>query len=152
MARRIEEIVVHCSATRPSWNAGAAEIRALHTGTANVPWDGGMVPGFGWQDIGYHYIIRRDGYIEDGRPEQSVGAHAKGHNRHSIGVCLVGGVAEDGTTPEANFTKAQYGALEALLDDLLWRYKAASVLGHRDIPGVTKACPSFNVKAWWDGS
>lgn len=138
MARRIDQIVVHCAATPPDVDVGVEEIREWHLER-------------GFNDVGYHYVIRRDGYVEDGRPVSKAGAHAKGYNHFSIGVCLVGGVAEDGHTAESNFTRAQYGALEVLLDELTWSHKKAEVLGHRDLPGVAKDCPSFNVKEWWYG-
>jgi N-acetylmuramoyl-L-alanine amidase len=153
MVRRIEHLVIHCSATSPGWNIGVDEIRALHATdpSVEIPWDGRPTPGFGWSDVGYHWVIRRDGYIESGRPPGRVGAHVKGYNRQSLGICLVGGVAEPFGLPEANFTRAQYGALEELLEEQLWLHKKAEVCGHRDFPGVNKACPSFNVKEWWYG-
>lgn len=148
MARRINQIVIHCSATRPQWDIGVDEIRALHCTHPSVlvPWDDREVPGFGWDDVGYHWVIRRDGYIEAGRTPNRIGAHVKGHNRHSLGICLVGGVAE------ADFTRAQYGALEELISEQLWTHAKAEVLGHRDFPGVNKTCPQFNVKEWWYGT
>ncbi len=153
MVRRIDQIVVHCSATNPAWNIGVDEIRALHCTdpSVDIPWDGRPVPGFGWSDVGYHWVIRRDGFIEEGRPPSRVGAHVKGYNTHSLGICLVGGVSTPHGSPDANFTRAQYGALEVLLDEQLWLHKNAIVYGHRDFPGVTKACPSFNVVEWWYG-
>jgi hypothetical protein len=151
MARRIDHIVVHCSGTSPGWNIGAEEIRALHGSSPNltVPWDGSTLPGKGWADIGYHWVIRRDGRLEPGRNPKIAGAHAKGYNSHSIGVCLVGGVDAPGGRADANFSIAQYGALEELLRELTWQHKNAEVLGHRDLPDVAKACPSFDVKSWW---
>jgi len=153
MARRIDKIVVHCSATSPGWDIGTEEIARLHGSdpSLDVPWDGRTESGFGWGGIGYHWVIRRDGYLDPGRNPAYVGAHAKGHNRNSLGICLVGGVKEPGGTAEANFTRAQYGALEELLGELLWTHKKAEVLGHRDLPNVAKDCPSFNVRAWWYG-
>lgn len=102
----------------------------------------------GWLSIGYHYVIRRDGTIEEGRPEEQAGAHAKGHNYHSIGICLVGGLSDSKGEPEDNFTEAQYAALRDLVDRLQVKYMGAKVLGHRDLPNVKKDCPCFEVSVW----
>ena len=140
----IEYIVVHCSATRPSMDIGAAEIRRWHT--SPDPND----PSKPWRDIGYHYVIRRDGTIEPGRTLTQAGAHAAGVNYQSWGVCLVGGVREDNRfVAEDNFTAAQMNALEEVLFLLTEKAPGAQVLGHRDLPGVAKACPSFDARAWW---
>ena len=139
--RPIEKLIVHCAATKPSMNIGATEIRQWHL--AN-----------GWSDIGYNYVIRRDGLIENGRDldrdgnvDEEVGAHAKGFNANSIGICLVGGLNASGQ-PAPEFTEAQFTALNGLLAGLRIRYPGAEVLGHRDLPGVAKACPSFDVRHW----
>ncbi len=113
---------------------GAAEIRKWHTDK-------------GWQDIGYHYVIRRDGTIEEGRPEAKTGAHVQNHNHDSIGICMVGGV-NAANKPESNFTRYQWGALEHLVKNCVMRHPGASVSGHNDWTDA-KACPSFNAKAWW---
>lgn len=138
MARKIDQIVIHCSATRPDADVGADEIRSWHKAK-------------GWDDIGYHWVIRRDGTIEDGRPENSIGAHVYGHNRNSLGICLVGGIKGPEGIPTANFTRAQWGALDALVQELTWKYKSAEVLGHRDFEGVNKECPCFDAQEWWYG-
>jgi N-acetylmuramoyl-L-alanine amidase len=143
-------IVIHCSATPPSVDIGVEEIRKWHR--AN-----------GWGDVGYHYVIRRDGVVQAGRSLDLQGSHTQGYNYESVGVCLVGGVRRDpdvdgkddidgprwDLNPDANFTAAQYASLESLVKLLLPRYPGAVVRGHRDFPGVTKACPSFDVPAWW---
>lgn len=143
----IKLLVVHCSATPASRDIGVAEIRAMHRQR-------------GWKDVGYHYVIRRDGRVEKGRADTAMGAHVQGHNNGSLGICLVGGVKPD-MTAETNFTQAQYAALGHLLADLSKRYPAARVCGHRDLspdrngdghvsPGEwVKACPTFDVAAWW---
>lgn len=129
-------LVVHCSATRPSMDIGAKEIRAWHKNQ-------------GWEDIGYHYVIRRNGKVEKGRNEAMIGAHVAAYNATSIGVCMVGGVNQaDFTKAENNFTKEQFAALKELLTDLAKRYPGAKVLGHRDFPRVAKACPSFDAIPW----
>lgn len=142
---RTDYIVVHYSATPPSMDIGAEEIRRWH------------IEERGWADIGYHYIIRRDGSIEIGRRnsdlipwewDQAVGAHVAGWNARSVGVCLVGGVDAQGQ-PEANYTDFQWDSLKALVQALKMKYPDAEVLGHRDFPGVTKPCPGFDVREWY---
>lgn len=103
-----------------------------------------------YRDIGYHFVIRRDGTVEDGRPVDQAGAHARGVNDRSVGICLVGGVdATKQMNPENNFTPEQFDALRALLIRLKSIYPKAEVIGHRDVPGTRKACPSFDMKSLW---
>lgn len=97
----------------------------------------------GWKGCGYHYVIPTDGTIEVGRPEAVVGSHCRYHNRHSIGVCYIGGLAADGKTPMDTRTPAQKEALKRLLAELHNRYPKALILGHRDIDPL-KACPCFS--------
>lgn len=130
MIREINLIVVHCSATHPHLDIGAKEIRQWHTEK-------------GWSDIGYHYVITRNGNLDLGRPLESAGAHVKGYNDNSIGICLVGGV-NDAMEPSANFTLNQYVALERLIIDLKAQFPFATICGHRDLD-KGKACPSFDV-------
>tara|TARA_R110002167_G_scaffold12963_5_gene54871 strand:- start:3621 stop:4088 length:468 start_codon:yes stop_codon:yes gene_type:complete len=143
----VQLLVVHCSATPANRDIGVAEIRAMHKAK-------------GWRDVGYHYVIRRDGRVEKGRADNVMGAHVMGHNNGSLGICLVGGVKPD-MTAETNFTPAQYRALEQLLAKLKATYATARICGHRDLspdrngdgkvtPGEwVKACPTFDVAAWW---
>jgi len=139
-------LVVHCSATRPTQDIGVRDITQWHIQR-------------GFDTVGYHYVIRRNGEVERGRPENAVGAHVRGQNVNSIGICLAGGVDNAGK-PANNFTAAQFVALHQLLDELRKRYPEARVLGHRDLSpdrngdGVIspnefiKACPSFDVATW----
>lgn len=127
-------LIVHCSATKPSQNVDAKEIDRWHRRN-------------GWLSIGYHYVIRRDGVIEKGRPDDVIGAHTQGHNSNSVGICLVGGINDKGEA-EANFTAEQYGQLKTLLDVLERKYPDAIVSGHRDFT-PHKECPSFDVRSWW---
>ena len=131
--RTINQIIIHCSATYPDMDIGSDVIRQWHT-VDN-----------GWSDIGYHHVISRDGTIEPGRPHDRPGAHAKGHNTNSIGICMVGGKAKDGRQT-TNFTAAQWNALEILVMDLLTAYPNAEVIGHNDVS--SKDCPTFDVKSW----
>jgi N-acetylmuramoyl-L-alanine amidase len=127
--RRINEIIVHCTATPEGRDYTVADIRAMHKAQ-------------GWVDIGYHYLIYRDGSIHEGRNVDMVGAHCQGHNAQSIGVCYVGGVARDGKTPKDTRTEAQKDALIHLLMQLVCLYPDATIRGHRDF--AAKACPSFD--------
>ena len=134
--RSITQIVIHASATPPGMDIGAEEIRGWHKQR-------------GWSDIGYHAVIRRNGKVEDGRNIERAGAHVKGHNENSFGICLVGGTSSDASQAEFNFTRHQMASLVRLLDVLKNEFPDAEVLGHRDFPGVAKACPCFNVRAWY---
>ena len=134
--RNINEVFIHCSATMPHLDIGVEEIRRWHKAR-------------GWRDVGYHWVIRRDGTVEQGRPESQVGAHVRLHNLYTIGVCLVGGINED-MEPEANYTDAQWESLETLVEDIMERYDltepSLQVRGHNEVS--TKACPCFNVSDW----
>lgn len=99
--------------------------------------------------MGYHYIIRRDGIVEKGRPDNVAGAHVSGYNSRSLGICMVGGLNEE-KQPDANFTASQWQSLKTLVDGLKMLHSSAEVCGHRDIPGVNKDCPCFDVKSWYD--
>jgi len=101
----------------------------------------------GWEGIGYHFVIRRSGVVELGRGIKRVGAHVRGYNSKSIAVCWVGGVGRNGK-PRNNLLPRQRKALEATVTFLMYTYPDAEVLGHRDFPNVTKACPSFDIECW----
>jgi N-acetylmuramoyl-L-alanine amidase/LysM domain len=131
---RTDFIAVHCSATTPTMNIGRAEIDRWHRAK-------------GWLMIGYHFVIRRDGTVEAGRPVDVPGAHVEGYNSVSVGVCLVGGVDAKGRS-ENNFTLPQWAALAELLIDLKKQYPQATIQGHRDFPKVAKDCPCFDVRSW----
>jgi N-acetyl-anhydromuramyl-L-alanine amidase AmpD len=140
MAREIKQIIIHCSATPASLDIGAEAIRAMHRDK-------------GWSDIGYHYVVRRDGRVElgrdlnkDGDIDEEIGAHAFGWNANSIGICLIGGANPAGQG-EANFTREQMIALAAFLVAKREEYPKARVMGHRDT-GAKKDCPSFDVAHW----
>lgn len=132
---KIDYIVIHCSATNPLHDIGVVEIDSWHRKR-------------GFKKVGYHYVIRRSGAIDTGRKESEPGAHVQGYNSRSIGICVVGGV-NSANEPEANYTPAQYDSLSRLVEQLTFRYPDAEVLGHRDFPGVNKACPCFDVREWW---
>jgi N-acetyl-anhydromuramyl-L-alanine amidase AmpD len=127
-------IVVHCAATKATMDVGVREIRQWH------------VQERGWLDIGYHFVIRRNGTVEDGRPHNVIGAHVEGYNSRSLGICLVGGINSKGA-PEDNFTPEQMNSLSLLLRAQKRTYPAAKIVGHRDLDSG-KACPSFDVAPW----
>lgn len=128
--RQITHIVVHCSATPEGREHNAADIRRWH------------VRDNGWNDIGYHYVVKLNGEVETGRPEGLVGAHVAGHNAKTIGVCYVGGVDKN-LRPKDTRTAEQRAALLELISDLCERYPKAMVVGHRYFD-KGKACPSFD--------
>lgn len=127
--RNIKELIVHCSATPEGKDYSVDTIRQWHLQR-------------GFSDIGYHYVIYRDGSIHIGRDESIIGAHCTGHNTNSIGVCYIGGCASDGKTPKDTRTTEQKQSLVKLLKELKTKYPQASIHGHRDF--ANKACPSFD--------
>jgi N-acetyl-anhydromuramyl-L-alanine amidase AmpD len=138
--RDIKYIVIHCSDNLPTQDIGVAELRVLHT----TP----PPRGKGWKDVGYHYVIRRNGRIETGRALSVAGAHVENYNAHSIGLCLAGGRAQI-SPPKyaANFSDEQWAALKTLVADLKKQFPKAKIMGHRDYPGVHKDCPCFDAGA-----
>jgi len=128
--RHITLIVIHCSAVKPDQQSSAAQIDSWH-----------RQRGF-HLGIGYHYVIRRDGTLEMGRPEYMVGAHCKNHNQHSIGVCYEGGLNARGD-PADTRTEAQKRTMRQLVDELRQRYPKAIVVGHHNLNPL-KACPCFD--------
>lgn len=144
--RAINKVVIHCSASVPSAGTTAATIDEWHRKR-------------GFSRIGYHYVILTNGMIQEGRNVADVGAHAEGHNKDSIGICLVGGVDNTGK-PADNFSAAQKAALLDLLKTMQLAFPKAQILGHRDLsPDLNhdgqitpnewmKQCPSFDVRAW----
>jgi N-acetylmuramoyl-L-alanine amidase len=146
--RKITKIYVHALGSSPSEDIGKAEIDKLHKDK-------------GWRCIGYHDVVRRNGLGEKGRPIEEQGAGVKGDNEESIHIAMAGGVKEDGLTifervrlkrygtPDSNFTRSQLDYLKGLLDSYLDEFPEAEVKGHRDAFGVNKACPCFDVGAWY---
>lgn len=127
--RKINEIIVHCTATPEGKDFKAADIDKWHKQK-------------GWDGIGYHHVVDLDGTVEPGRPESKVGAHCYGHNQNSVGVVYVGGVASNGKTPKDTRTPQQKAALVKLLTELKHKYPGVTIHGHRDF--AAKACPSFD--------
>ena len=137
--RKYTKIIVHCSDTPAKVDVGVAEIRRWHTLPAPR--------GRGWKDIGYNFVIRRDGTIETGRDTDrdgstldEIGAHAVGHNATSVGICLVGGKGG------FNFTFRQLAQLMQLIEDLKEEIPTIEeVIGHCDVDSG-KTCPNFDVR------
>lgn len=144
--RPINEIVIHCTDTTPNWwssktaKAKVAEIRRWH------------VEDRGWSDIGYHFLIDRDGTVVEGRPIEKVGAHVKGHNTNTIGISLFGGHGGAATDSFLdNFTEDQEKALTSLIAELRVKYPDIfKISGHNQY--AAKACPCFSVPAWIEGT
>jgi len=129
--RFIDLILIHCSAVRPNQRSRKADIDRWHRAR-------------GWKGCGYHYVIDRDGNIEEGRPLNMIGAHCKGYNRHSIGICYEGGLDENGR-PADTRTEAQKVAMRQLLERLHAEFPLAIIAGHSDYNPM-KACPCFNAE------
>lgn len=132
MARLITMIVVHCSATRCNQPYPVQLLFHDHVEVNH------------WRYIGYHFYITRSGRVETTRPLERMGAHAKGHNAHSIGICYEGGLDEQGQIADTR-TEEQKKAMAKLIVQLKQQFPTIlKVLGHRDLPGVQKACPCFD--------
>ena len=131
--RHIDLIIIHCSATKVTQDFTLKDLIACHKAK-------------GYKTAGYHYYITKDGQLHQCRPEEMVGAHARRYNAHSIGVCYEGGLDVNGNVADTR-TPAQKHALIALLRSLKVDYPDAVILGHRDLPWVTKKCPCFDARA-----
>lgn len=131
-ARRVTEIIVHCTATPEGRDYTVDDIRAWHKAR-------------GWSDVGYHYIVHRNGHIAVGRPVGQVGAHCEGRNTGTIGVSYIGGLAADGKAAKDTRTREQRGALLWLIAELAAMYPVRRISGHNEY--AAKACPSFDVRA-----
>ena len=158
--RRIDLIVIHCTASRPDQHISLERLDKMHKAR-------------GWKCCGYHYYITRDGQLHFGRPEEMVGAHARHYNAHSIGVCYEGGLDEKGRAADTR-TPAQKLTLYTLLVSLKQDYPDAEIVGHCELPeqrmpielvrswlsrdgsrpsqleGVHKDCPCFDVRVYRD--
>ena len=136
--RNIDTIVIHCADTPSTMDIGLKEIRNWH------------VNDNGWKDVGYHYIIRRDGTLEKGRNIEVIGSHVYGHNKNSIGICLVGGKPIGNQKRDINlFTIEQLETLESLLFNLkgFLQEPNLKIVGHCQLD-KKKTCPNFDVQKW----
>jgi len=125
VVRDIHKIIIHTADVPNGRETHASDIDLWHKER-------------GWSGIGYHYVITLDGMVEQGRPIEKVGAHVKGHNKNSIGICLIG---------DDKFTRPQWDCLHQLLADLGLQYPASTVHGHHEF-NADKTCPNFNVSQW----
>jgi hypothetical protein len=139
--RKINEICIHCTATRPNWLPGkteadrVAQLRKWH------------VEDNGWSDIGYHYIVTRSGLVITARPIELAGAHEPKVNKTAIGVVLFGGFGSTpNDEPTDHYTPKQLDALRNLIEQLSDAYGITKVTGHNQY--AAKACPGFNVPRW----
>lgn len=135
--RKIDKIIIHCSATREGQDIPVETIRKWH------------VEGRGWSDIGYHFYIDINGKIWKGRDIQKIGAHCSGNNRSSIGICYCGGVDADGKTPKDTRTASQKESLLSVLKTLKAMFPDASIYSHNEF--ANKACPSFDATNEYKG-
>ena len=126
LRKKIKLLVVHCSDTNNDENLSSLDIHKMHLN-------------FGWNGIGYHKVILRNGKVENGRPEFWIGAHVKGKNEISLGVCLIG---------RDQFTTQQFKSLEQLLKKWKAIYPNAKIAGHCDVVKTHKTCPNFDVIKW----
>lgn len=150
--KTIDAIVIHCSATRANQDVRAADIDKWHKER-------------GFACIGYNYVVDLDGTVETGRPLTRDGAHCNtaglsgvSYNKHSIGICYVGGLDADGNAEDTR-TPEQKKALSELVYKLMEEYPIVEVIGHRDASpdkngnGIIeqnewiKQCPCFDVKS-----
>ena len=130
--RKINKIIIHCSATPQNRKVSVNTIRKWHLQR-------------GFNDIGYHYVIHLDGKISVGRPIEKVGAHCAYENRGSIGICYVGGMTKDMKKPKDTRTQAQKDSLIKLMHQLIYKYnKDMTIHGHNEY--ANKACPCFDVQ------
>lgn len=135
LASKVKYIVIHCADTPPHMDIGAVEIDVWHRKR-------------GFNEIGYHRVIRRNGQIEHGRPLSVPGAHVRGYNGCSVGICMVGGRKADSKEAENNFTPEQFATLRVLVREFKRQFPNAEVIGHRDLDSG-KACPSFDVRDYF---
>lgn len=133
--RSITLLIIHCSCVRPYQTSSAADIDNWHKQRK-------ARNGAYWKGIGYHFVVRRDGTIETGRPIEEQGAHCYLHNRHSIGICYEGGLDMVGNAADTR-TPEQKKALRKLLEELHGKFPHALIVGHRDMEPSRK-CPCFN--------
>lgn len=150
--KQIDSIIIHCSATRAGQDVRAREIDRMHRAR-------------GFAQIGYNFVIDLDGLVENGRPLSIDGAHcntkgfsAESYNKHSIGICYIGGLDASGQAADTR-TEAQRTALRELVAKLCREYPIAELLGHRDTSPDTdgsgevepcefiKSCPCFDVRS-----
>lgn len=130
MSRKIHWVIIHCSDSDIASHDNPETIRSWHHER-------------GFSDIGYHYFLDKKGVVHSGRPEDKIGAHVRGHNSGSIGICLSG---------RREFTREQFESLERLLIDICKRHKLnkQDILAHHELD-PSKSCPNFDLHKWLSG-
>ncbi len=142
-------LVIHCTATPEDREVSSQEIRRWHTDPVSKG-------GRGWKQVGYTDLIHLDGKVERlvGNNEDAevdpweITNGAKGYNSVSRHIVYAGGLAKDGKTAKDTRTAAQLKAMTDYVRDFHRRFPQIKIVGHRDLPGVSKACPSFDVAGW----
>ncbi|MDD2721649.1 MAG: N-acetylmuramoyl-L-alanine amidase [Gallionella sp.] len=153
MARKIERIIIHCSDSPNGRSLFTGKLGDKNFTTPlqeidNWHRERGFKRLTQWRErqepqltsIGYHFLIYTAGAVAGARHVDEIGAHAQGYNATSIGICLIG---------KDLFTQAQWDALREQVKTLQARHPGAQVVGHRDLPGVSKTCPNFDVSTWF---
>jgi N-acetylmuramoyl-L-alanine amidase len=135
--KAITDITIHCAATPEGKPFTASQISAMDLARKDLG-----------NQIAYHYVVELDGKTTQTLRHDQRGAHTGGHNTGNLGICYVGGVRADGKTPADTRTPEQKAALAVLVKRLKAEFPHVTVRGHRDWPGVAKACPSFDVAKW----
>lgn len=133
--RKINEIILHCSATKEGQDIKAETIKKWHLNQ-------------GFNDIAYHYIIDLDGKIENGRPDEKVGAHTTNHNSNTLGICYIGGLDKKGKSKDTRTDEQKYSMLNLIIALVLKYRGITKITGHRMY--ANKACPCFDVNEWLD--
>lgn len=128
--RKIDKIIIHCSATKEGKYFDVEDIDRWHKAR-------------GFKCVGYHYVVLLDGTIQEGRPIGQIGAHCKGYNKNSIGICYIGGLDENGKVKDTR-TSEQKESLVNLITELKNKFPEATIHGHREF--ANKACPVFCVE------
>ena len=137
--RELERIILHCSATKPGVKVSAERIKRWHIGR-------------NFRTIGYHFVIQPNGLLEMGRPINEVGAHCKGFNKTSVGICYIGGLDAQGNACNT-MTDEQVYTLAAICSAICYvSCKYVPLHGHREFNNTGKECPGFDVAqdlAWF---
>ena len=131
--RYIDKLIVHCTATPQFKDFDVEDVRDWH------------VKGNGWSDVGYHWLVKLDGTVQEGRPMERIGSHVRGQNKSSIGIAYVGGMDKDMNEWIDTRTPEQKDAIFNLLMDLKFQFPDAVVYGHNDFTDK-KVCPCYNAK------
>lgn len=134
-------ITIHCAATPNGRDFDIKDVDAWHKERGfqrNPAWTTKHRPEL--KHVGYHYVIKLNGEVQQGRETDETGAHVAGQNTNNIGICMIG---------TDKFIKAQWDALTLLVADLMQFYPIVGVMGHRDWPNVHKECPGFDVATWF---